>query len=151
MNKLGERSRLSSVLAAILAFAASGASLPAHAEDQNVPKPAKPADDDDLKEIVVTGSRIARPDLERLSPTTVVTGDFIDKRAYTNVIDALNELPQFGEPDNSLVGNQSGFGVGQSFANLYGLGSQRTLTLVDGRRFVGANSPSIFGATGNGG
>lgn len=152
MNKASDLSRWSSLLAAILALAGTVASVPACAEDQQtVPKPAKPADDDDLKEIVVTGSRIARPDLERLSPTTVVTGDFIDKRAYTNVIDALNELPQFGEPDNSLVGSQSGFGVGQSFANLYGLGSQRTLTLVDGRRFVGANSPSIFGATGNGG
>jgi outer membrane receptor protein involved in Fe transport len=105
----------------------------------------------ELAEVVVTGSRIARPELERLQPTQVVTSEFIDKRAYTNVIDALNELPTFGEPDNSLVGGQSSFGVGQSFANFFSLGSQRTLTLVDGRRFVPANSPSIFGATGNGG
>jgi iron complex outermembrane receptor protein len=106
---------------------------------------------EELAEIVVTGSRIARPELERLEPTQVVTSEFLDKRGYTNVIDALNELPAFGEPDNSLVGGQSGFGVGQSFANFFSLGSQRTLTLVDGRRFVPANSPSIFGATGNGG
>ena len=105
----------------------------------------------ELAEIVVTGSRIARPELERLQPTQVITSQFLDERAYTNVIDALNELPSFGEPDNSLVGGQSSFGVGQSFANFFSLGSQRTLTLVDGRRFVPANSPSIFGATGNGG
>jgi iron complex outermembrane recepter protein len=105
----------------------------------------------ELAEIVVTGSRIARPELERLEPTQVITSDFLDKRSYTNVIDALAELPAFGEPDNSLVGAQSSFGVGQSFANFFSLGSQRTLTLVDGRRFVPANSPSIFGATGNGG
>jgi len=117
--------------------------------DQSVPAPA--AQKDELAEVVVTGSRIARPELERLQPTQVVTGEFMDKRAYTNVIDALNELPAFGEPDNSLVGGQSSFGVGQSFANFFSLGSQRTLTLVDGRRFVPANSPSIFGATGNGG
>jgi outer membrane receptor protein involved in Fe transport len=107
--------------------------------------------DESLDEVVVTGSRIPRPELERLEPTQVVTSDFLDKRSYTNVIDALNELPEFGEPDNSLVGGQSSFGVGQSFANFFSLGSQRTLTLVDGRRFVPANSPSIFGATGNGG
>jgi iron complex outermembrane recepter protein len=104
-----------------------------------------------LTEIVVTGSRIARPELERLQPTTVINSDLIDKRQYTNVVDALNELPAFGQPDNSLVGAQTSFGVGQSFANFFSLGSQRTLTLVDGRRFVPANAPSIFGATGAGG
>ena len=107
--------------------------------------------DEALSEVVVTGSRIARPETERLQPTTVITADTLDKRGITNVVDALSELPEFGQPDNSLVGLQSGFGVGQSFANFFSLGSQRTLTLVDGRRFVPGNSPSIFGATGNGG
>jgi len=137
---------------AVVAAAATAANVDvavAAAADQSVPAPGKQKDE--LAEVVVTGSRIARPQDERLQPTQVVTGEFMDKRAYTNVIDALNELPAFGEPDNSLVGGQSSFGVGQSFSNLYGLGSQRTLTLVDGRRFVPANSPSIFGATGNGG
>jgi iron complex outermembrane recepter protein len=119
------------------------------AADESVPGPAHQKDE--LAEVVVTGSRIARPELERLEPTQVVTSEFMDRRAYTNVVDALNELPAFGEPDNSLVGGQSSFGVGQSFANFFSLGSERTLTLVDGRRFVPANSPSIFGATGNGG
>src|SRR5580698_2046146 len=107
--------------------------------------------DEALSEVVVTGSRIARPETERLQPTTVITADTLDKRGITNVVDALSELPEFGQPDNSLAGLQSGFGVGQSFANFFSLGSQRTLTLVDGRRFVPGNSPSIFGATGNGG
>ena len=112
---------------------------------------AQPKKDEVLSEVVVTGSRIARPESERLQPTTVITSDTLEKRAITNVVDALSELPAFGQPDNSLVGGQSGFGVGQSFANFFSLGSQRTLTLVDGRRFVPANSPSIFGATGSGG
>ena len=111
----------------------------------------QPKKDEVLSEVVVTGSRIARPESERLQPTTVITSDTLEKRAITNVVDALSELPAFGQPDNSLVGGQSGFGVGQSFANFFSLGSQRTLTLVDGRRFVPANSPSIFGATGSGG
>jgi iron complex outermembrane recepter protein len=75
-----------------------------------------------LSEIVVTGSRIARPELERLQPTTVIGSDLIDKRQYTNVVDALNELPAFGQADNSLVGAQSGFGIEQSFANFFSLG-----------------------------
>src|SRR3984957_19343341 len=127
---------------------------PASAADADTAGPAAPnanSRKDELAEIVVTGSRIARPELERLQPTQVITADYFDKRSFTNVIQALNEQPTFGEPDSSLVGGQSSFGVGQSFANFFSLGSQRTLTLVDGRRFVPANSPSIFGATGNGG
>jgi iron complex outermembrane receptor protein len=120
------------------------------AAEQSLPQ-QKPQASADLSEIVVTGSRIARTTDERLDPTTVVTGEYMDKRSFTNVIDALNELPAFGQPGNSLVGGQSQFGVGQSFANFFSLGSQRTLTLVDGRRFVPANAPSIFGATGAGG
>jgi iron complex outermembrane recepter protein len=118
--------------------------------DQSLPQ-QKPAPTADLSEIVVTGSRIARTAEERLEPTTIVTGEYMDKRSFTNVIDALNELPAFNQNTNSLVGNQSSFGVGQSFADFFSLGSQRTLTLVDGRRFVPANAPSIFGSTGAGG
>jgi outer membrane receptor protein involved in Fe transport len=155
MSKFSIDVRGFSIALAVSALLTGGSSalaadaVVAAAADQSVPAPA--AQKDELAEVVVTGSRIARPELERLQPTQVVTGEFMDKRAYTNVIDALNELPAFGEPDNSLVGGQSSFGVGQSFANFFSLGSQRTLTLVDGRRFVPANSPSIFGATGNGG
>ena len=132
----------------MLVVAISFAALPASAQQT----PAAAAETDQtLTEVIVTGSRIARPELERLQPTTVIGSDLIDKRQYTNVVEALNELPAFGQPDNSLVGGQSGFGIGQSFANFFSLGSQRTLTLVDGRRFVPANAPSIFGATGAGG
>jgi iron complex outermembrane recepter protein len=131
----------------------TAATLAADQADQTGPPPQqqqKPPPEE-LTEVVITGSRIARPEEERLQPTTVVTSDFIDQRGYTNVIEALSDVPAFGQPDNSTVGLQSAFGVAQSFANFFSLGSQRTLTLVDGRRFVPENSPSIFGATGNGG
>jgi iron complex outermembrane receptor protein len=133
----------------VASFVLGGMGSAAIADDQAVPK--APKEKEDFAEIVVTGSRIARPDLDRLQPTTILNSEYLDRRAYTNVVDALNELPSFGEPDTSLVGGQSSFGVGQSFAAFFGLGSQRTLTLVDGRRFVPANSPSIYGATGAGG
>ncbi|MEA3176210.1 MAG: hypothetical protein QOF42_3621, partial [Gammaproteobacteria bacterium] len=113
------------------------------AAEQSLPQ-QKPQASADLSEIVVTGSRIARTAEERLEPTTIVTGEYLDKRSFTNVIDALQELPAFNQNSNSLVGGQSSFGVGQSFADFFSLGSQRTLTLVDGRRFVPANAPTIF-------
>ncbi|HEY2782394.1 MAG TPA: TonB-dependent receptor [Steroidobacteraceae bacterium] len=134
-----------------LLLAAVAVAITSHAALAQQTPVAAAESDAALTEIVVTGSRIARPELERLQPTTVIGSDLLDKRQITNVVDALDELPAFGQPDNSRVGAQSSFGIGQSFANFFSLGSQRTLTLVDGRRFVPANAPSIFGATGAGG
>ena len=115
-------------------------------------KPREPTKSDDkLQEVVITGSRIARPDLDRLEPTTVVTGELFDERGYTDVGQALQELPAFGIQPSSAVNQQSGFGVAQSFVDLYSLGSQRTLTLINGRRFVSSSTASLFnGATSPG-
>lgn len=104
----------------------------------------------DLEEVLVTGSRIRRIAFDTLQPTTVFTGLDVDERALTSTADIFNSLPSFGPPGNSPVGRQSSIAVGQSFANFLGLGSQRTLTLVDGRRFVAANTPSINAATAPG-
>ncbi len=105
-----------------------------------------------LQEVVVTGSRIARPDLDRLQPTTVVDTETFEKRGYTDIAQALQDLPAFGVQSASAANQQGGLGgVGQSFVDLYSLGSQRTLTLVNGRRFVSSNTASfIDGATSPG-
>jgi outer membrane receptor protein involved in Fe transport len=107
--------------------------------------------DDVLEEVVVTGSRIARPDLDRLEPTTVISAATMDQRGYTDVGAALSELPGFGVPPSNASNVQSTNGIAQSYVDLYGLGSQRTLTLVDGRRFVSGNSPAAGGAVSPGG
>ncbi len=102
--------------------------------------------------IVVTGSRIARRAIDSISPTQVLDSKALDARGFSTVAEALNELPSFGVPGASPVGfGQSSFGAGQSFVNFLGLGSQRTLTLVNGLRFVSSNTGSIFGPTGTGG
>ncbi|MFM7028742.1 MAG: TonB-dependent receptor domain-containing protein [Chakrabartia sp.] len=104
------------------------------------------------QEIIVTGSRIARKEIDTSSPIEILDSKQLDLRGYQTVAQALNELPTFGVPGASPVGfNQSGFGAGQSFVDFLGLGSQRTLTLVNGRRFVSSNTSSIFGPTGSGG
>ncbi len=103
-----------------------------------------------MEEVVITGSRIARPDLDRLQPTTVVGAQTFDERGYTDVGQALQELPAFGIQPSSAANTQSAFGIAQSFVDLYSLGSQRTLTLVNGRRFVSSNSASLNGPTAPG-
>ncbi|MCR5874708.1 TonB-dependent receptor [Phenylobacterium sp. J426] len=101
-------------------------------------------------EIVVTGSRIRRPDLTSVQPLQVITTQSMEKRGFTNVADALNDLPSSGVPI-SPVGDQGSFGVGRNFINIFNLGTNRTLTLVNGRRFVGGNPASIFTGAAAGG
>lgn len=104
----------------------------------------------ELGEVVVTGSRIRRNDLTSSSPLAVVSSETIDNKGFTNVAQALNQQPVAGVPITP-DGDQAGFGVGRSFVNLFNLGTNRTLVLVNGRRFVGANVSSIFSGAGAGG
>ena len=108
------------------------------------------AEADDL--IVITGSRIPRANFDTAQPAVVLGGEQVELRGYTNLADALEELPAFGVPGSSPVGaGQSGeFGSGQNFVNFFGLGDQRTLTLVNSRRFVTSNTASIFGPSAGG-
>src|SRR5690606_27336473 len=78
--------------------------------------------------------------------TIVIGSDLIEKRGITTIGEALESIPAFGPPPSSAVGTQTGgFGSGQSFVEFFGLRSQRTLTLVNGRRYVSSNTTSIFG------
>jgi len=120
--------------------------MSAHA--QVTPKAAAP-EDTALQEVVVTGSRIARPEFDNLEPTTSVDSKTFDQRGYLDVGAALNELPAFGVAPSSAGNQQTGFGVAQSFVDLYGLGSQRTLTLVNGRRFVSESTASLANSNAN--
>ncbi|WP_347717434.1 TonB-dependent receptor plug domain-containing protein, partial [Sphingomonas sp.] len=107
---------------------------------------------EDGSAIVVTGSRIAHTRGDTISPVSVISSKDLNTRGFSTLADALNEQPQFGIPGSSPVGDsQSGFGPGQNFINFLGLGSQRTLVLVNGQRFVSSNTSSIFGPTGSGG
>lgn len=104
---------------------------------------------DGLAEVVVTGSRIKRATLETLEPAQVITGEYLEERGLTNVADALNELVSYGV-GTTPEGAQAGFGTGVNFVNRFSLGSARTLTLVNGRRFVSSNPPTQFGPAGPG-
>ncbi|WP_260928625.1 TonB-dependent receptor domain-containing protein [Novosphingobium sp. 9] len=95
--------------------------------------------------IIVTGSRLGKTAVAA-QPTITLQGSTLADLGYTNIGQALTESPLFGVPGNSNAGSQGSFGAGQTFVNMYDLGAQRTLTLVNGNRFVSAGSSSIFGA-----
>ncbi|MFL6602031.1 MAG: TonB-dependent receptor domain-containing protein [Steroidobacteraceae bacterium] len=89
-----------------------------------------------LQEVVVTGSRIAAPQLESVSPITAINAEEVRSTGVTRVEDLLNSLPQ-------VVADQgSGISMGSSGVanlNLRGLGAQRTLVLINGRRLMGGD------------
>lgn len=141
----------------ISALAIFASTVPACAQDSTAqPAADEQADDtapgeDTGREIIVTGSRIPRAGFDTIQPALVTSAEQIDARGYTNIGQALSELPAFGVPGNSNIGAQAGsFGAGQTFADFFSLGSQRTLTLVNGRRFVSSNTSSIFGPVASG-
>ena len=145
-----ERLLRSTILAGF--FAAGLAATPAMAQESDEPATTQSEEDgqqaasDDR--IVVTGSRIRREGIDTFYPAISVDAQVLEDGAFANVADALNEIPTFGNPDATPVGGQNAFSTGQNFVDFLGLGAQRTLTLVDGRRFVSQNVPSSFGETG---
>lgn len=100
--------------------------------------PAAPAGDD----IVVTGSRIARPNLESNSPIAVVTGEQTVAKGDITLDTYLNTLPQVN-PGGTTTSNNPG-NAGQSNIDLRGLGANRNLVLIDGRRpMVSASNQTV--------
>lgn len=101
----------------------------------------------DGEDITVTGSRIRLPNVENLEPTLSINQRYLQDRGLTNVADALNEIPGI-RGSVTPAGAQGGFGQGVNFINTFGLGSNRTLTLVNGRRYVSSNVATVFNQGG---
>jgi iron complex outermembrane recepter protein len=124
--------------------AAASIALPALAsaadEAQTVAQPAAAAEEPNtpaLTEVVVTGSRIAQPGLESISPVTTVTQADIAAQGFSSVEDVLNNMPQVMADQGSAVSNGA---TGTSTVNLRNLGPQRTLVLINGRRLMPGNA-----------
>ncbi len=126
---------LSLAVAVSAALLAAIAAAPAHAQDQ-------PATADQganqVQEVVVTGSRIAAPNATSTSPIQVVTSRDIELSGKTDVSELLYQLPQnfnnsLGQDFSNRTSGLTTAG-GVETADLRGLGPQRTLVLVNGRR-----------------
>jgi len=95
-----------------------------------------------LDAIQVTGSRVARVETETASPVVVLDRAAIEQTGKLTLGDLLQEMPSMsGAPTNPQVNN--GGGDGASTIDLRGLGSARTLLLVNGRRVVNSDVNSI--------
>ena len=84
-------------------------------------------------DVIVTGSRIPQPNLTSTAPVTVLGAADIKLQGTTRVEDLLNSLPQVFAGQASTLSNGAS---GTATVNLRGLGSTRTLVLVNGRRLL---------------
>jgi outer membrane receptor protein involved in Fe transport len=129
------------------AFATSLAAHSSLAQAQQAPAGAAAAPAEaPVQEVVVTGSRIAAPNLEAISPVTAVTAEEIKDTGVTRVEDLLNSLPQVVADQGSGLSMGS---TGTATVNLRGLGAQRTLVLINGRRLMGGDPGAGAPATTN--
>ncbi len=133
------RSRLLGSTVLISALVAAGA-----VSAQVVEQPTSDAQATEVGEIVVTGSRIRRSAANAPTPLIQVTQEEILSTGQTSLIDYLSTIPalQNSTVPSDTTGSSLNAG-GLSLANLRSLGSNRTLTLVDGRRHVGSSGGDL--------
>jgi iron complex outermembrane recepter protein len=111
------------------------------------------AAEDELEEVQVTGSRIARRDLESNSPLVTVDAAQLENRAGLNVESYLNQLPEFN-PSFSPTTTQGDVqitavnSVGISAVSLRGFGPNRNLVLMDGHRTIPINALMVTDING---
>jgi outer membrane receptor protein involved in Fe transport len=131
-NKISKSIKLALMLSAGSTLAAVS-SFSAMAEEANA----------EVERIEVTGSRIKRTDLESAVPITSISRADFEAVGALNVADILNQSPVsiegLGTSNNTFAGSS----IGLQTTQLRGLGSSRTLVLVNGRRFVSGLSPSV--------
>ena len=109
--------------------------FPAVAAD--VPPPATP---EVVEEVVVTGSRIRVRDYDAISPVTTVSADAIQATGQLSVEEVLNRLPQVVP---GLTANSNNPANGTSTVDLRGIGTPRTLVLINGRRLTPSTQTGV--------
>ena len=101
-------------------------------------------DEEDVQKITVTGSRIQRTDIETASPIQITSSEEIALSGFTRIEDLMNSLPQVVTGQTAFISNGAS---GTANLDLRGMGSARTLVLVNGRRLqpggVYSQSPDV--------
>ncbi|MCC2617333.1 TonB-dependent receptor [Aestuariibacter halophilus] len=95
----------------------------------------------DVERVVITGSRIARDvNLASSSPIQSVSTEEIKSSGEFNIVDVMNDVPALFSSTttgSANANNGEAFAAGANILSLRGLGANRTLVLVNGKRHVG--------------
>lgn len=146
-NREAPRCGVSRIAIAASLLALSTAATPAYAADGAQPNPPAPTNTpsktnkaDSTETIIVTGSRIARRDYNAESPISTLSSATIAATGQPSLDRAIGQMPQFeaaqGAAEVGDVQGSVGFGGGASYSDLRGIGRNRSLVLMDGRRLV---------------
>ncbi len=133
---------LRSLLATTIICGAASIATPAFAQDDPPQSAATQPTEGEGQEVVITGSRIPAPNLTAVSPVTVVNSQEIRLQGTTRTEDLINSLPQAFAGQGGNIANGAS---GTATLDLRGLGADRTLVLVNGRRLP-AGSPGNYAA-----
>jgi len=122
------------------AFAQTAGTAAAAAGTDSAPAaPAASTGPADSDLVIITGSRIARPNLSSPVPVTTIQGAEFFQTGKISIGDILNELPALQSTFTSANSTRFLGTAGLNLLDLRGLGTQRTLVLVNGRRHVGSD------------
>ncbi|MFT6920898.1 MAG: iron complex outermembrane receptor protein, partial [Cognaticolwellia sp.] len=123
-SKIAKAVRIAMMFGAGAAAAISAPAFSAEADEAEVEK---------VERIQVTGSRIRRADVEGANPVSIMTAIDIEKFGITSIGDVLQSIPSAGSAINT---NSNNGGNGSTTLNIRGVGSNRTLVLLNGRRLA---------------
>lgn len=144
----GERAQVQPLSSGPLRLAqAAPAAGPRQAQPGTAAESSAPAEDG-VQQVVITGSRIVRRDYTATSPIVTVDAENFERSSTVGVEASLNQLPQFQpgatqfDAARNIQSNAFG-GVGAATVNLRGLGTNRTLVLIDGRRAEPADATLV--------
>lgn len=118
--------KLSKAVQVAIAFGAASTAFSASVSAQE-----EIAAKEEVERIEVTGSRIKRTDVETASPVQITSAEEIKLSGFTRLEDMMNSLPQIEASETAFLANGA---TGVATLNLRGMGSERTLVLVNGRR-----------------
>ncbi|MBL8555603.1 MAG: TonB-dependent receptor [Phenylobacterium sp.] len=130
---MANRSQFFMLLAGVSAAAVATSAM---AQDAAAPAAGEAA----LDEVVVTGSRIARTTFETPTPVTAISEKQLEAKAASTVVELLRDIPAL-RPNQIQGGGRS---IGVSNFNMRGLGSSRTLVLLDGQRLLDSSPVGGF-------
>ena len=146
-TRLAVRAGLACSTAMILCLP-SGVAAQVQTGAEQVAAPTQSAAVDEESTILVTGSRIARRDYDSESPIVTLGDDLLENTSSVSLDQSLNKLPQFSGGANQVtsaadVQSTPTSSPGIATVNLRGLGSNRTLVLLNGRRTQPANASLV--------
>jgi len=140
-NQISKAVRLALVAGAVSAVAAPAAFAADATTDQT--STTSQNNTAQLGKIEVTGTRIKRTDVETAQPVSIITAAQLKSTGLTSIGDILQTVTQGGTALNTTFNNG---GNGRSNVDLRGLGANRVLVLVDGRRWIpGLGGPGNAG------